>query len=209
MRGAVVPSSPVPILVAGEGKETGIRFQLPNLTLTAAYWWLSVGSELKFVGDSNAVEPTGASSRHGLELVGFWRPWYWLAIDANFTMSHARYDNGDYIPNAFENAAAVGASVKLEHWEASVRLRHLGPYPLIEDNSQRDHGSNVINLRGAWKNDHIEVYGEVLNIANSRDKDITYWYESYIPRFDPAPVEGRLSRVVEPRNFRIGAKYKF
>jgi outer membrane receptor protein involved in Fe transport len=209
VRGAVT-STPVPVLVPGEGKEVGVRFQEPHLTLTATYWWLDVGSELKFVGDSNAVEPTGASSRHGFELVGFWRPWHWLALDANYTASHARYDNGDYIPNAFENAAAVGASITLEHWEASIRLRHLGPYPLIEDNSERDKGSNVINTRAAWKSGrHLEVYGEVLNIFDSRDKDISYFYESYIPSFDPAPVEGRLSRVVEPRTFRVGAKYKF
>ncbi len=201
--------TPVPTLVAGTGKEVGARFQLPHFTLTTTYWWLEVGSELKFVGDSNAVEPSGASRRHGYEIVAFWRPLHWLAIDGNYTASHARYDNGDYIPNAFENAAQIGVSAVSEHWEGSLRMRHLGPYPLIEDNSQRDKGSTVFNLRGAWKPSNIEVYAEVLNVLNSRDKDITYDYESYIPSFDPAPVEGRLSRVVEPRTFRFGAKYRF
>jgi hypothetical protein len=208
VRGAVT-STPVPVLVPGTGKEAGIRFQLPHFTLTTTYWWLDVGSELKFIGDSNAVEPTGASNRHGYEIVAFWRPWPWLAFDANYTASHARYDNGDYIPNAFENAAAVGVSLVTDHWEGSVRLRHLGPYPLIEDNSHRDPGSNVINARGAYKLANVEFYAEVLNVFNSRDKDITYWYESYIPKFDAAPVEGAVSRVVEPRTFRVGTKYKF
>lgn len=208
VRGAVT-TTPVPVLVSGQGEEVGIRFQTSALTLTATYWWLSVGSELKFVGDSNAVEPTGASSRRGYEIVGFWRPVHWLAIDGSFTAGRARYDNGDHIPNAFENAAAIGVSLVSEHWEGSIRLRHLGPYPLIEDNSQRDHGSNVVNTRGAWKTGHVELYAEVLNVADSRDKDMTYWYESYIPTFDPAPTDGRLSRVVEPRTLRVGAKYKF
>ena len=210
VRGAVT-TTPVPVLVAGTGKEVGVRYQLSHFTLTTTYWWLDVGSELKFVGDSNAVEPTGASRREGYEFVLFWRPFPWLAIDGNYTASHARYDNGDYVPNAFENAAAIGASVVLDHWEGSIRLRHLGPYPLIEDNSQRDPGSNVVNLRGAWKpgSGKIQVYAEVLNLLDSRDKDITYWYESYIPGFDKAPTDGRLSRVVEPRTFRFGAKYKF
>jgi hypothetical protein len=35
------------------------------------------------------------------------------------------------------------------------------------------------------------VYAEVLNVLDSRDKDMTYFYESYIPSFDAAPVEGR------------------
>ncbi|HTI67006.1 MAG TPA: TonB-dependent receptor [Caulobacteraceae bacterium] len=208
VRGAFA-NPPVPILVKGSGKEIGARFQLNHLTLTTTYWWLNVGSELKFVGDSNAVEPTGASNRHGYEIVVFWRPRPWLAIDGNYTASHARYDNGDYIPNAFDNAASVGVSLVSDKWEGSLRLRHLGGYPLIEDNSQRDPGSNVVNARGARKFANVEVYAEVLNVLNSRDKDITYWYESFIPGFDKAPVEGTLSRVVEPRTIRVGAKYKF
>ena len=202
-------SPPVPILVKGTGKEVGARFQTGNLTLTTTYWKLSVGSELRFVGDSNAVEPTGASRRRGYEVVAFWRPVEWLAIDGNYSASHARYDNGDHIPNAFENSASLGVSYVSDAWKASVRLRHLGPAPLIEDNSVRDKGSTVINLRGARAFANVEVYGELLNVFDSRDKDIAYYYESYIPAFDKAPTDGRLSRVVEPRTVRVGATYRF
>ncbi len=202
-------ATPTPILVKGTGKELGARFQSGGFTLTTTYWWLNVGSELRFVGDSNAVEPTGASRRHGYEVVAFWRPLPWLAIDANYTGSHARYDNGDHIPNAFENSAAVGVSAVSATWEGAVRLRHLGPSPLVEDNSVRDPGSTVVNFRGARKFKNFELYGEVLNLLNSRDKDIAYLYEAFIPGFDAAPVEGRMSRVVEPRTVRVGATYRF
>lgn len=208
VRGAVT-TTPVPVLVAGTGKELGARLQLGKVNLTATYWWLDLGSELRFVGDSNAVEPTSASKRHGYEIVAFWRPLPWLAIDANYTASTARYDNGDYIPNAFENAASAGISIVQGPWQASIRLRHLGPYPLLEDNSQRDKGSNVVNLRGARTFGAFEVYAEVLNLFDSQDKDIAYWYQSYIPSVDAAPVEGRLSRVVEPRTLRAGVKVHF
>lgn len=208
VRGAVT-ATPVPVLVRGTGKELGARFQLPHFSLTATYWWLDVGSELRFVGDSNAVEPTGASRRHGYEIVGFWRPLPWLAIDANYTASHSRYDNGDHIPNAFDNAGQIGVSAVFPEFEGSIRLRHLGPYPLIEDNSQRDKGSTVVNLRGAWKPGKVQVYAELLNILNSKDKDIAYYYEHYVPGVMPAPAEGRLSRVVEPRTLRVGMKYSF
>ncbi len=201
--------TPVPMLVAGTGKEAGARFQLGDLTLTTTLWSLNVGSELRFVGDSNAVEATGASRRHGYEIVGFWRPTAWLAIDGNFSASHARYANGDHIPNAFENSASLGLSYVSEIWKASARLRHLGPSPLIEDNAARDGGSTIVNFRAAREVSDVEVYGEVLNVLDSRDKDISYVYESYVPAFDRAPVEGRLSRVVEPRTFRIGATYRF
>lgn len=208
VRGAFATPS-VPILVRGTGKELGARIQISALTLTTTYWWLNVGSELRFVGDSNAVEPTGASRRRGYEVVAFWRPLSWLAIDANYTGSHGRYDNGDHIPNAFENSAAVGVSAISDQWEASVRLRHLGPSPLVEDNSVRDKGSTVVNARAARKFANFELYGELLNVLNSRDKDIAYVYEAYIPAFDTAPTEGRVSRVVEPRTVRVGATYRF
>ncbi|HEY0647215.1 TonB-dependent receptor, partial [Phenylobacterium sp.] len=207
-RGAVA-ATPVPLLVKGTGKEAGARLQLGTFSLTATYYRLSVGSELRFVGDSNAVEPTGASRRRGYEIVAFWKPLPWLALDGNYTASHARYRNGDHIPNAFENAAAAGVSFVSDTWEGSVRVRHLGPSPLIEDNSVRDKGSTVVNLRAARKFENFELYGDVLNVLNSRDKDIAYLYESFIPGFDAAPVEGRLSRVVEPRTVRVGATYRF
>ncbi|KEQ51383.1 TonB-dependent receptor [Sphingobium chlorophenolicum] len=209
VRGAVNVDTPVPVLVRGTGKELGGRVQIGSASLTATYWWLNVGSELRFVGDSNAVEPTGASKRHGYEIVAFWRPLPWLALDGNYTASHSRYDNGDRIPNAFENAASAGVAVVLGRWETSLRMRHLGPYPLIEDNSARDKGSTIVNARGAWKGKRIELYGELLNIFDSRDKDIAYFYEAYIPGFDAGPQEGRLSRVVEPRTVRLGVKVKF
>jgi hypothetical protein len=198
------------VLVRGDGRELGARWQWHGLSLTATYWWLDVDSELRFVGDSNAVEPTGASKRHGYELVAFWRPLPWLALDGNYTASHSRYDNGDRIPNAFENAASAGVALVQGPWQASLRVRHLGPYPLIEDNSVRDPGSTVVNLRGARKIGRFELYGEVLNLLDSRDKDIAYYYESYIPSVDTAgPVDGRLSRVVEPRTVRVGARVNF
>jgi outer membrane receptor protein involved in Fe transport len=210
VRGAVNVETPVPVLVRGTGNELGARLQVGSLSLTATYWWLDVASELRFVGDSNAVEPTGASRRHGYEIVAFWRPLPWLALDGNYTASHSRYDNGERIPNAFENAASAGVAIVRDPWEASVRLRHLGPYPLIEDNSVRDSGSTVVNARAAWKSGPIQIYGEVLNIFDSRDKDIAYYYESYIASYDTAgPTEGRLSRVVEPRTVKVGARYTF
>jgi hypothetical protein len=208
VRGAVT-ATPVPVLVAGTGKELGARFKLGSLTLTGTYWWLNVGSELRFVGDSNAVEPTGASTRHGYELTAFWRPASWIAIDGTFTASHSRYDNGDHIPNAFEDAGSIGVSLLPGNWKFAARLRHLGPSPLIEDNSVRDTGSNLVNVRGAYAFGSVEIYAEILNVLNSKDKDMAYYYESYIPTFDSAPVEGRLSRSLEPRSVRVGATMRF
>ena len=90
-RGVVNTATPVQGLSKGTGEEVGARFELGNFNITTTYWWLELDSELKFVGDSNSVEPGAATRRRGYEVVGFWRPLPWLAIDAVWTGSRARY----------------------------------------------------------------------------------------------------------------------
>lgn len=73
----------------------------------------------------------------------------------------------------------------------------------------RDRGSTVVNARAGWKGKKVEIYGEVLT-STVGDKDIAYYYESYIPSFDVSgPVDGRLSRVIEPRTVKVGIRYTF
>ncbi|MDB6060147.1 MAG: TonB-dependent receptor [Verrucomicrobiaceae bacterium] len=213
-RGVVNKETPVRGLVRGEGKETGARLQIGNISLTTTYWWLDLDSELKFVGDSNSVEPSNPTQRRGYEIVGFWRPISWLAVDAVWTGSHARSQDSpgaEYVPGAIESAGELGITALHERWEASVRVRHLGPYPLIEDNSQRASAENIVNLHAAWKPGHYTVYGELLNVLDHDGKDIVYYYGSNVAGLDPAgeQVDGRLSRAVEPRTLRVGIKYTF
>jgi len=211
-RGVTATDPPTPGIITGTGKELGARYQHGPFTLTAAYWWLDVGSELHFVGDSNSVEPGPESKRHGYELVGFWRPLDWLAIDGVWTVSHARYGvppPDDHITGAFENAGGLGVSIIKGPWEVGARVRHLGPYPLLEDNSQRTDAETVINLRAAWNYQSMTLYAELLNLLDGDGKDIVYWYETRLPGLDAAPVEGRVSRTEEPRTLRLGVKLAF
>ena len=216
-RGVAAPvagNDPVPGLVRGKGQEVGARFQAGALTLTTTYWWLDVASELKFVGDSNSVVPSTPSKRRGYELVAFWRPLQWLAVDSVWTGSHARATNSpgfEYIAGAVESAGELGVSAVQNRWEASVRVRYLGPYPLIEDNSLRATGETMINLRAAWKAAHFTLYAELLNVLNDDGKDIVYYYPTHVEGLDPAGVEvdGRVSRAEEPRTLRAGIKYQF
>jgi outer membrane receptor protein involved in Fe transport len=216
-RGVAAPlpgNDPVPGLVRGTGKEAGARLQVGTFSLTTTYWWLDLGSELKFVGDSNSVEPSTPSKRRGYELVGFWRPITWLALDAVWTGSHARSQDSpgaEFIPGAIESAGELGVSAVQPRWEASVRVRYLGPYPLIEDNSLRASSESVVNLRGAWKFPHLTVYAELLNVFDDDGKDIVYYYPTHVAGLDPEGVEvdGRVSRAVEPRTVRAGIKYQF
>jgi outer membrane receptor protein involved in Fe transport len=221
-RGVVNDTEPVPGLSPGEGQEVGARFEVGALTITTAYWWLDLDSELIFVGDSNAVEPKGGSEREGYELTFFWRPVDWLGIDAVYTDSEARYvDNpdGPFVEGAIENAGSIGLSAVKDKWEASLRLRHLGEYALTPDNAQRADASTTVNLRGAYTAGRATFYAELLNAFDEDGTDIAYWYEAYVEGLDPPGLTSEdidcevtnctMSRVEEPRTVRVGVKFAF
>jgi outer membrane receptor protein involved in Fe transport len=214
-RGITASATPVPGLVKGTGMEVGARFQQGDFSFTATLWQLDVDSELKFVGDSNSVEPGSASRRRGYELVSFWRPIPGMAIDAAWTGSRARYRGAlatpgeTHISAAVETAGELGVSYLRGAWELSARVRHLGEFPLLEDNSERAEDEQCLNLRAAYNLRGWTLYGEMLNVFDARGKDIVYWYETYLPAIDASPTEGRVSRVEEPRTLRVGLRYRF
>ena len=221
-RGVVNPDDPVAGMAPGTGYEAGARFELGAVKLTSTYWWLNLDSELIFVGDSNSVEPRGGSRREGYELTAFWQPVDWLGIDAVYTGSRARYlDNpdGSRIEGSLEHAGQLGFSAVKDQWEASLRVRYMGEYALIPDNSQRAESQTSIGVRGAYTLGKATLYAEVLNLLDEDSKDIVYWYEAYVDGLDPpgltsedidcAVTNCRMSRVEEPRTLRLGVKVEF
>lgn len=226
-RGVVNIATPVPGLVASTGYEGGARFERGDLRLTAAYWWLNLGSELIFVGDSNAVEPRGGTTRHGYELVAFWKPSEGVGIDAVYAASHARYkdlqSDPDYDPvtapalqgrrveGSVVSSGELGVSAIHKHWELSARLRFLGGYPLVPSGTKSAPAETMINLRAAYKSGPYTLYAEVLNARNEHGNDIVYYYSSFIPGVSAPATEAftRLSRAEEPRTLRFGVKYDF
>ena len=223
-RGVVNTVSPVSGLSPGTGYEGGARFEVGAVKLTAAYFWLNLDSELEFDGDSNTVEPGPASQRKGYELTMFWKPLDWLGVDAVWTGAQARYvDNpdGPFIEQSVESAGELGIAMTKHKWEASARLRYLGPYALVPDNSQRASPEKDVNLRGAYTIGKVQIYGELLNVLDAHGKDIVYWYPAYVAGVDPpgetsadidcdsGVVNCRMSRAQEPRTLRLGAKIRF
>lgn len=215
-RGATNPVDPVPGVVEGTMKEVGTRFERGGLILTGVYWWSSIDSELIYVGDAGAVEPNEASTRHGYEITAFWKPNDWLALDGVWTGSRAHYvglpEGENYVPGALESAGELGISALFPEWNAAARLRYLGPHPLVEDNSERGEDTLLVNLRTAWTPTNgggWEIYAEVLNLFDSHAHDIDYVYATRFPGEPPEGIEGRNSRVVEPRQLRVGVKKTF
>lgn len=213
-RGTTDPSAPVPPLVASRGWELGLRTEaLPGLQSSLALWHLRFDSELVYVGDAGATEASGATTRRGIEWNNRWTPSrHWL-LDADLAWTHARFDNGDRIPNAVDSVASVAATLKdLGPWSASLQWRYLGSGALIEDNSVRSAPSSTFNLRLSRSLKDLlghtsELSLDVFNLTDRRVNDIQYFYEYQLP--GQAAAEGRVVHPAEPRTLRLTLSSRF
>jgi hypothetical protein len=210
-RGTTASVDAAPPLVASRGWELGARTEaLPGLQSSIAFWKLDFDSELVYVGDEGVTEASGASRRRGVELNNRWTPLPWFLLDADFAWTHARFSNGERIPNAVDRVASVAFTVKdLGPWSASLQWRYLGPGALLEDNSVRSFSSLTTNLRVGYKLARsAELSLDVFNLADRKVNDIQYYYESQLPG-EAAPVADRHVHPAEPRTLRLSLRVGF
>ena len=217
-RGAVITVDPVtgdpaeraPLLSPSDGAELGLRWRRSGLTLTAAAWALRVDSELVYVGDAGFTEAAGATRRKGIELLADWRPTARLNLTASYAGTHARFTNGDRIPNAVGSVLSAGASWKLGQASTlSLTWRRLGAAPLIEDNSVRSRPTSLVNALFVQDLGKANLMVEVLNLTNSKKDDIAYAYASRLPGEPADGVDDIHFHPVEPRTARAGVKINF
>ena len=207
-------ATPVDALVPGIGTELGIRaLPFPGMTFTGTIWQLKLASELLFLGDGGTTEAQGPSKRRGYELSLFYNPSDWLTLDLEYTMSQGRLTDlpsgANRIPGAIETVIAGGFVVKYGRASLGARLRHFGSYSLIEDDYIRADPTTIANARLGYKFGQFELAADLLNIFNSKDKEIEYFYASRLQGEPLGGVENRHFKAVEPRQLRISASMKF
>ena len=202
-------------LVDAVGADLGIRTAIiPNFQLSASAWSLDLDSELLFVGDAGTTQASGASERRGIELAAIWNPRSWLIVDADLAWSKARFTegdpSGDRIPGAVEKVASLGVAV--DHpsgWFGGLRFRHFGAAPLIENNSVRSDPTTLVNLEAGYRiGRYWRVSAALYNAFDSKDNDITYYYESQLAN-EAEPVEDIHFHPVEPRTVRVTLRTSF
>ncbi|MBA4766600.1 MAG: TonB-dependent receptor [Porphyrobacter sp.] len=207
------PAERVPLLVRAEGSELGARLETATLDASVVGFWLELDSELVFIGDGGATEPNGGSRRYGVEANLFWRPVPGVVIDAAYSYTDARFvgpgASADAIPGAVPEVIAAGVAVTpVPDLTITARVRHFGSAPLIEDRSVRSDATTLINLAGYYDLGAMRLGVEVFNLFDSRDADITYFYESRLPG-EADGVEDRHFHPVEPRQVRTSLRYTF
>jgi hypothetical protein len=204
---------PVDPLARQWGAEWGARWQPDHrFHLTGAVWFLTSSSELVYVGDAGETEPQGSSRRYGLELTAFLRPVDWIAFDAAYAISDAEFKNApsgqDRIPGAIESVLSAGATLTAGPFSGSVRVRHFGAYPLLEDNTERAGSTTLVNLGANVDWGRLRFGVTVINLFDSKDNDIEYYYASRL-QSEPAPVEDVHLHPVAPRQVRATLTARF
>lgn len=210
------PAEPVDPLVRSRGAEIGVRAApVRGLRSTLTLWALDLDSELLFVGDAGATEPSGTSERRGVTWANFYRPIPYLSIDADISFARARLGEapGDEnrIPGALENVFAGGVAWSPDVGPfGAVRLRHFGAYPLIEDNSVRADPATLFNAEvGYGFISGVRLEATVLNLLDSSASDIQYFYASRLTGEPAGGVDDVHFHPVEPRQLRVSLRWVF
>jgi hypothetical protein len=223
-RGATINVDPVsgdPVervtpLVPAKGAEVGVRtVRVKGLQSTFTLWYLGLDSELLFVGDAGTTEAGRPSRRVGVEWTNYWRLQPWLTADLDVSFSRARFTDddpvGDSVPGALDRVISGGITVEPQQpLFGSIRLRHFGPRPLIEDGSVKSEGTTLWNGEVGYRfSRRLRVVLELFNVFDAEVSDIDYFYASRLPGEPEGGVEDIHTHPALPRSARVGLQLSF
>lgn len=208
-------ADPVDLLVKGNTAEMGLRyFTSKALNVSASLWYLTLDSELLYVGDAGNTEASRASRRYGAEVAAY----YWFndtfSADLELALTHSRFkgneeDEGNYITGALGEVISAGLTWQFaSNWDSSLRLRHFGPRALDSYSDVESNSLTVVNAQVNWKDEKWAVTLQALNLFDSDDHDIDYLYESQL-QSESSAVEDVHYHPIEPRTLRVKVAYAF
>ena len=213
------PAPAAPAFARANGTEFGVRtVALPGVQTTATVWYLGFDSELIYVGDSGSTEVGPGSRRTGVEITNYIYPHPWTAIDLDLSFSRARFigvpANENFVPGALNRVVSAGIAINPPVSVSagpfgSLRLRHFGPRPLVEDNSRTSRSTSIVNGEIGYKfSDRLRLVLEGFNLLDAQVSDIDYFFESRL-RNEPNPVEDIHFHAAIPRSARFGLRVSF
>ncbi|MEZ5570099.1 MAG: TonB-dependent receptor [Halioglobus sp.] len=209
------PVEAVDPLVRSRGAELGLKSLIGgSLNTSLALWYLELDSELLFVGDAGNTEASRASQRWGIEFNNFWRLNEVWSLEADLAWTDAHFDDndpaGDEIPGALDFVATGALAARYPGgWFGSLRARYFSDAPLIEDGSVESEGSTMVNLALGYGTGSWQVQLDALNLLDSDDHDIDYFYASRLPGEAAEGIEDIHYHVFEPRQLRLYLSYSF
>jgi outer membrane receptor for Fe3+-dicitrate len=182
----VVEQSGKKILPTSFGADFGIIYKpFPKLIINSALWMLNLEQEFVYVGDAGIVEPSGKSSRKGIDFGLRYQlnDYLFFDADANYTYGRSVDEpNGqDYIPLAPDFTTTAGISLKnYKNWSGGLQYRYLKSRPANEDNSIVAKGYMVTdaNINYEW---NAMTFGvTVENLFNTEWNETQFATESQL-----------------------------
>jgi hypothetical protein len=227
---------PVTPLTRASSAEIGVATHvIPDWDLTLDIFRLKLKSELVFDGDAGVTEPSGATTRTGIEWGNAYHLNSWLVAELNAAFTRARFDSnadlddlgcgdaaashqcttpigivGRYVPNSPTNVIDAGLTANHPSgWFGALRARHFGASPLVEDNSVKSPQYTTLDGQlGFQKAKSWLIAVDVFNIANVKWNDIEYYYVSRLKN-EASPAPDTVVHPGVPRTVRAHFQYFF
>jgi outer membrane receptor protein involved in Fe transport len=139
----------------------------------------------------------------------------WLTADADLSFSSARFTDddpaGDDIPGAIDRVISGGLTVEpSRRLFGSIRLRHFGPRPLIEDGSVKSEATTLWNGEVGYRlSSRARLVLEVFNLLDADASDIDYFYGSRLLGEPAEGVEDIHTHPAIPRTVRLALNFHF
>ncbi|MCB9315929.1 MAG: TonB-dependent receptor [Lewinellaceae bacterium] len=181
------------ILPRALGIESGATVKLfPSLLLTASLWRLDLEQEFVYVGDEAVVEPSGKTTRQGVDLAARWQLNAWLFADVDLNYTLARLDQTpegeNFIPLAAAWTSIGGLSWNCKNGlNGSLRYRYLGDRPANEDNSIVARGYFLTDAVLNYTRKKFEFGLTIQNVLNRTWNEAQFDTESRLAN-ESAPV---------------------
>ena len=151
----------------------------------------------------------------GVEWTNYARLTPWMTVDGDLSFSRARFTEpdpaGDFIPGALDRVISAGLSVEPKRAVfGSLRLRHFGPRPLVEDNRVRSNATTLWNGEIGYRvSSRARVVVEGYNLFDSKVPDIDYFYTSRLPGEPDEGVDDVHTHPAIPRTARLSLQVRF
>jgi hypothetical protein len=154
----------------------------------------------------------------GVEITNYIYPNRWTTMDFDVSFSRARFEDvpagEDFVPGALNRVISAGFALNppsgVERGPfGSIRLRHFGPRPLIEDNSVKSKATSIVNGEVGFQfSNRVRLVAEGFNLFNAKVSDIDYFFESRL-QDEPEPVDDIHFHAAIPRSGRVGLRISF
>lgn len=202
------------ILPAAYGFDAGFIWKpIPKLVLNTAYWYLFLEQEFVYVGDAGVVEPSGKTSRQGVDISLRYQPINWLFwnFDTNYTLARAteEADGDDYIPLAPDFTIKSGLQViHPSGFFGGADLKHIDDRPANEDNSIVAKGYSVVDVNAGYSWDRVSLGFQIQNLFDVDWNETQFATESRLQN-EANPVEEIHFTPGTPFFFKAILEYRF